>query len=158
MFHNLVRFATGRGATSQQIDWAWQDLACVVAELVGPDPTPVELMLARTAAADWLALRAYQARYGATEAAKDMTHEMRIHFQKIMDRAHRRLMGSVKMLTTVRRLAIPAAPIRIVANVANVAQQINGEQGRPTADPPAAHAASWAAIGSRAERSPVDAP
>jgi hypothetical protein len=129
--HNLVQFAVGKAATKQQIDWAWQDLANVVAELAGPSPDPVELLLARTAAADWMAVRAYESRLAATETSREMTHQLRGHIQQAISKTHRRLLASVKMLAVVRRLALPPAPIQVVAGVANIGpRQLDGKPGR----------------------------
>jgi hypothetical protein len=80
-------------------------LAAMRADLEGPEPTPVERLLAARIAATWLQLSysdaaAAQAQGGG--AAKQVEAAL-----KRQDRAHRRLLTAVAALATVRRL-LPA--------------------------------------------------
>jgi hypothetical protein len=103
----------------------WEDLGSVVRGLAGEDPTPTELLLARTAATDWLAMKVYQSEYEARE--KDsMSLFVSEHHQRRIDRTHRRMLRSIKTLEVVRRLRRPSAMIKVKAEVANIAQQVNG--------------------------------
>jgi hypothetical protein len=104
-------------------DLVWQDLAVTAEELAGPDPTPTERLLARAAAADWLAWQMYRADYEfACRPNAELSAVVSEHHQKRIDRTHRRMLRSIKMLETVRRLVSPAPTIRVRAAVANIAQ------------------------------------
>jgi hypothetical protein len=122
-----------RWATGRLIDWAagndgdektktklHNELQAVAADLAGPNPSPVEVMLADAAATCWFALRMHEAHYAGCKAdGEDMTLVQSEHSQRRMDRAHRRLLSTLKTLATVRRLALPAVQINVAPQQVN---------------------------------------
>jgi hypothetical protein len=128
---NMISFALGKDATRRQFDLAWQDLGALVAELSGPAPTGVEALLARSAASDWLATRSYQARLAATENAREVSGSLRDQIQKTLDKTTRRMLASIKMLSVVRRLALPPPPVQIAVIGDALPRRLEGKPGRP---------------------------
>jgi hypothetical protein len=96
------------------------DLNRYAAEVAGPNPTPLERVLAQTAALAWLALRAYEVKSAFDQIpGKPLAHAD--SHQRRIDRANRRLMSTLKMLATVRRLAVPTAQIKVANPPGNLA-------------------------------------
>jgi hypothetical protein len=87
-----------------------RELDRVAAEYAGSCPSPVESALAQTAAISWLSLRFLEAQFvgGATSEEGVSIAESEYH-QRLIDRAHRRLLTTLRTLATVRRLVVPAA-------------------------------------------------
>jgi hypothetical protein len=124
---NLAEKAMDNWAVGKLIDWvAGKDgnpktkaslkaeLCEVAAELAGPGPSPVERMLAETAATAWFAYRFYEATYAvALTGDEGMSLAQSEHAQRRMDRAHRRFLSTLKTLAAVRRLAVPALQINL---------------------------------------------
>jgi hypothetical protein len=71
-------------------------------ELAGPDPTPLESLLVQRVLICWL--RLHLAEFNAGTCGTDSTTEA---FQRQLERANRLYLSSVKMLATVRRMALP---------------------------------------------------
>jgi hypothetical protein len=114
---------TTRKSTSEK---SWRTL---VADISGPESSPLERVLAETAAINWFALRMLEARYAGSEASGEgMTLLLSEHHQRRIDRTQRRFLDAIKTLATVRRLAIPAFQI----NVANRQQVNQVNMGEPT--------------------------
>jgi hypothetical protein len=135
-FNSMISFALGKAATTQQIDWAWEDLGRVVAEIAGPAPTGIEVLLAKAAAADWLALRSYQARLAATENSREVSGSLRDQIQRTLDRTTRRMLATIRTLGVVRKLALPAPPVQI-AVIGDVGpRRLEGKPGRPRREVP----------------------
>lgn len=88
-------------------------------ELAGPDPAPLERLLAERAALCWLTVHQYEAAYaqrmGELSIAQGDFHQRRI------DAAHRRYLSALKSLAAVRRLALPAVRINLARRQVNVA-------------------------------------
>jgi hypothetical protein len=122
-------------AASQLVDWAAgtkgkektkerlrRELNEVAADLAGPSPSPAERILAEVAALNWFALRLHEARYAsASNSEKGSTIAQSEHGQRRIDRAHRRLMVTLKTLATVRRLGVPAIQLNVARQQVNVA-------------------------------------
>jgi hypothetical protein len=88
------------------------------AELAGPSPSPLERLLAERIAACWLHLYYLEMIY----AGKDgMSLELGTYYQKSIDRAHKRYLSAIKMLATVRKLALPVLQVNIAKKQVNVA-------------------------------------
>jgi hypothetical protein len=104
-------------------------------ELAGPSPSPVEQVLAETAATSWFAFRMHEARLASAATSEDgLTLAQSEHSQRRVDRAHRRLMSTLKTLATVRRLTLPALQINL-AHRQQIAQLNEGSScGESTAD------------------------
>jgi hypothetical protein len=119
-------------AVDQLVAWATSDekaqeklrleLNGVAADLAGPNPTPIERVLAEVAATNWFFLRQCEACYiGAVDSEDGITLAQSDHGQRRIDRAHRRLMTSLKTLATARRLAVPAIQLNVARQQVNVA-------------------------------------
>jgi hypothetical protein len=83
------------------------ELNDVASGLAGPSPTPLVLLLAQTAAISWFVLRLYEAISASASISEEgvlMTESE--HLQRMIDRAHKRHLSSLKSLATVRRLIV----------------------------------------------------
>jgi hypothetical protein len=90
----------------------------LIAELAGPDPTPIERLLAERAAFCWLVTWRYETRLAQ---ATDLTSKREEFHHRRIDAAHRRYLSSLKTLAQVRKLALPAVQVNIGENQVNVA-------------------------------------
>lgn len=116
----LIDCAAGKEGSERTKEALRAELGEIATDLAGPSPTPVERVLARTAAISWFALRLHEAQYAGGEAGKGgMTIRQSEHAQRRMDRAHRRLMSTLKTLAAVRRLAVPALQINLARQQVN---------------------------------------
>jgi hypothetical protein len=121
----LIAWAAGKGGNEKTKQRLRDELCEVAADLAGPSPSPVERLLAETAATSWFAYRLHEARYAdAVASGEGMSLIQSEHAQRRMDRAHRRFLSTVKTLAAVRRLAVPALQIN-VAHRQQIAQ-LNG--------------------------------
>ena len=120
----LVNCAVGNRARAETKKREISRLQSVASEFAGPDPSPVELVLAETAAINWYALRMYEGKlYSATSGKDGITHKQTDFYMRCIDRSHRRFMQTLKTIALIRRLGVPSVQI-------NVAQQVN-VQNRP---------------------------
>lgn len=118
----LVDWAVGAGADEAAKERFRRVIDEVAADLAGPDPSHVERMLAQAAALSWFALRVHEAHFlGGSTSEKGRTLAQAEHGQRRIDRANRRLLGTLRTLATVRRLAVPAAPIHLACEQIDVA-------------------------------------
>ncbi len=116
----LVNWTAGKRGNEQTKEKLRQDLRNIVADLVGPNPSPAELVLAETAAINWFALRMFEARYsGSATSDEGLTLGQSEHQQRRIDRTHRRFLDTIKTLATVRRLALPAVQINVARQQVN---------------------------------------
>jgi len=92
-------------------------MARLVAELAGPEPTPIERLLAERAAYCWLVLWRYESHLAG---ATDLTSKREEYHQRRIDAAHRRYLSSLRTLSQVRKLALPAVQISVGGNQVNV--------------------------------------
>ncbi len=76
----------------------------LAASLLGPNPSPLERLLAEQVSLNWLALRAAEMNF---EVATEMTFRDAYWRQSRVDAAHNRLMASIRTLAQVRKLQIP---------------------------------------------------
>lgn len=88
-------------------------------ELEGPDPTPMERLLAERAVFCWFAVNTYEALY---TLQKDQTIRQAEYQVRRIDSAHKRFLSAVATLARVRKLALPTLQVNIGANQVNVAQ------------------------------------
>jgi hypothetical protein len=120
----LIDCAVGNRARAETKKRERSRLQSVASEFAGPDPSPVELVLAETAAINWYALRMYEGKlYSATSGKDGITHKQTDFYMRCIDRSHRRFMQTLKTIALIRRLGVPGLQI-------NVAQQINVENRR----------------------------
>jgi hypothetical protein len=113
---SIARKASGgnllaREAIQRKID-------SVRAELEGPNPTPIERLLAERASLCWHIANWYES--GFIESIGDMTIGQADYQQRRLDRAHRRFLSAVETLARVRKLAVPMLQVNVAKN-----QQIN---------------------------------
>jgi hypothetical protein len=92
-------------------------MADLRAELCGPNSSPVERLVAERAVACWLHL--YHAEY-AYASKETMSLELAQHYQKCIDRAHRRYLSALKALADVRKLGV-TLQLNIARKQVNVA-------------------------------------
>ncbi len=93
-------------------------LAEMRAELMGPEPSPLERMLAERVVTCWLQVQVAESavnRSGISFAQAE-------YDQKCLDRAHKRHLSAIKALATVRRLQAPAVQVNIAEKQVNVAR------------------------------------
>jgi hypothetical protein len=88
-------------------------------ELEGPDPTPIERLLAERAVLCWFVVNLYEALYFQS---KDITIRQAEFQLRRVESAHRRFLSAVATLARVRKLALPALQVNIGTNQVNVAQ------------------------------------
>ena len=92
-------------------------LARLREELAGPEPTPIERLLAERAAFCWLTVYEYERQYASRGQPPGGQAE---YHQRRIDAAHRRFLSSLKTLATVRKLAVPAIQVNIAEKQVNV--------------------------------------
>jgi hypothetical protein len=74
--------------------------------LAGPNPSPLESLLAERAALCWLTVYSYE---DALARSDKLTHrDAEFHHRRI-DAAHRRFLSSVKTLTVIRKRGCPTS-------------------------------------------------
>ncbi len=87
-------------------------------ELEGPNPTPLERLLAERAAICWLTVNQYENAFAQASrlAFRDAEHQ-----QRRIDAAHRRFLSAIRTLAAIRKLALPAIQVNIAESQVNVA-------------------------------------
>jgi hypothetical protein len=113
---SLLDLAAGKDLVVREA--ATRSMAKVRADLEGPDPTPMERLLAERAAHCWMNVYVHE---NAFSRGHEMTIRQAEHYQIKIDRAHRRFLSAVKALATVRKLGIPAIQVNIARRQVNVA-------------------------------------
>jgi hypothetical protein len=112
---SLLDLAAGKDLVVREA--AMRSMATVRADLEGPDPTPLERLLAERAAYCWMIVYVHE---DASARARDLTIRQAEHLQNKIDRAHRRFLSAVKALATVRKLGVPAIQVNIARRQVNV--------------------------------------
>jgi hypothetical protein len=82
------------------------------ARIAGPNPSPVEAMLARTVAANWLEGKLLRRRYATGASGRDALPVLD-HLQKSLARCERRLMSALKTLVLLRGLNVKLETLRM---------------------------------------------
>jgi hypothetical protein len=113
----IVRRAAGENIASQEA--IVRKIDSVQAELAGPDPTPMERLLAERAALCWMLVNWYE---NAIQDCNRMTIAQANHHQLKIGRAHGRFLSAVRTLAQVRKLALPTLQLNIARNQVNVAE------------------------------------
>jgi hypothetical protein len=86
-------------------------VARVRVELEGPDPSPVERLLAERAAVCWLG--AYEADLACQRFGVVAPPGLVTYFERRRDRAQRRFVSAVRAVAVLRKLAVPARRPRV---------------------------------------------
>lgn len=111
-----------REALSQKLDNMRREVA-------GPNPSPVERLLADRVALCWLAVHESELRYAQ---AKDLSLRQAAHWQARIDAGHRRYLSAIRTLATVRRLALPAVQVNVARRQVNVLATGGAVQSPPS--------------------------
>lgn len=112
----LVKMASPKDAETREA--LMQDINDLCVSLAGPTPSPVERVLAETASLCWFDLRHAEAQC----TGKAMTFAQSDHAQRRIDRAHRRLMSTLRTLAQVRRLAFPTVQVNLAHQQVNMVE------------------------------------
>jgi hypothetical protein len=113
----IVRRAAGENVASQEA--IVRVIESVRSELAGPDPTPMERLLAERAALCWMLVSWYE---NSAHNCDRMSIAQANHHQLKIDRAHSRFLSAVRTLVQVRKLALPTLQLNIARNQVNVAE------------------------------------
>src|SRR5262249_5729585 len=114
---SIIRKAAGENLLAREaID---QKLDSIRSELGGPNPTPMERLLAERASLCWFIVNWYENSCfnadGWSIANMDLQHRK-------IDKAHRRFLTAIRTLAQVRKLALPILQLNIARNQVNVAE------------------------------------
>jgi len=90
-------------------------------EIRGPDPSPLEDLLAQRIAACWLQVHYLETMYAQNLKNCGLTGRQSESFQRSIDRAQRRYLSAIKTLVQVRRLLVPVLQVNIAEKQINVA-------------------------------------
>jgi hypothetical protein len=116
----LIDWAAGKKASKTTRESVEDELAQRASEFAVLNASPMEKVLAETVAINWFALRLHEAQYASQSTSEDRLTIKQADFQlRRIDRAHRRLMRTLRALATVRRLALHALQIN------RASQQVN---------------------------------
>jgi len=113
---SLIEKAAGENVIAQEA--IRQKLDGVRSELEGPNPTPIERLLAERASLCWALVNWYEDSFQSIES---MSIAQADFHQRKIDRAHNRFLSAVRTLAQVRKLALPALQLNIARNQVNVA-------------------------------------
>jgi len=91
-------------------------------EILGPDPSPLEDLLARRIAACWLHLHYLETIYALNVENNGLSGRWSEFMQRSIDRAQRRYLSAIKTLVQVRRLLVPVLQVNIAEKQVNIAQ------------------------------------
>ncbi|MGE5755109.1 MAG: hypothetical protein ACM35G_05255 [Planctomycetaceae bacterium] len=91
-------------------------LAALKAELLGPDPTPIERLLVERVATCWLRLHLRELAVTASAAERRPHPEVLEFHTRQLDRAHQRYLTSLTARAKVRRLGQPAVRVSLKAS------------------------------------------
>jgi hypothetical protein len=114
---SIIDKAAGKNVTVQEA--IRQKLDTVRSELEGPNPTPIERLLAERASLCWFLVNWYETTLQSVEGMS--LHQAQFHIRKI-DKAHGRFLTAVRTLAQVRKLALPTLQVNIAKNQVNVAE------------------------------------
>lgn len=116
----IIDWAAGKNTKKDTKEVLRRELIERAKEFAGPNPSPMEKVLAETAAINWFVLRMHEAAYASSSTSPDGLSLRQADFAvRRIDRAHRRLLSSLKTLATVRRLALPALQINVASQQVN---------------------------------------
>lgn len=113
---NVVLGAAGNNLVVQES--LTRTMASLRAELAGPEPSPIERLLAERADFCWFVVWRYEEHL---TSAKDLTIKQADFHQRRIDAAHRRFLSALRTLAQVRKLALPSVQVNIGQNQVNVA-------------------------------------
>jgi hypothetical protein len=98
-------------------------------ELCGPNPTPLERLLVERIILCWFHLNSQETLAASREINRkeigSMTLAQADHYQKQIDRAHKRYLSAIKALATVRKIQLPNVQVNIGEKQVNIGT-VNG--------------------------------
>ena len=94
-------------------------------EIGGPDPSPLEDLLARRIAACWLQVHYLETIYAVNVENNGLSGRWSESMQRSIDRAQRRYLSAIRTLVQVRRLLAPMVQVNIAEKQVNIAQSNN---------------------------------
>jgi hypothetical protein len=95
-----------------------QEMDDLQADLAGPNPTPIEKLLAERASICWFIVYRYEGTYATSKGWSIGSTDLQ---QRKIDKAHARFLSALRTLAQVRKLAVPAIQLNIAKNQVNVA-------------------------------------
>ena len=95
-------------------------------DIEGPNPTPLEKLLAQRIAVCWLEMCGVD-RLGATRQSYSVAEAE--YWDKHAERLQRRFQSAIKTLATIRRLQLPAVQVNIGEKQVNIATLTGREDG-----------------------------
>ncbi len=112
----LIEKSAGKNILIQEA--VTQKLNTLQAELAGPNPTPIERLLAERASICWFIVDRYENAYAN---ANEWTIVQSDFQQRKIDKAHAPFLSALRTLAQVRKLALPTLQVNIAKNQVNVA-------------------------------------
>ncbi len=91
-------------------------------EILGPDPSPLEDLLARRIAACWLHVHYVETIFAQNIENNGLSGRWSESMQRSIDRAQRRYLSAIRTLAQVRRLLAPMVQVNIAEKQVNIAQ------------------------------------
>jgi hypothetical protein len=113
---SIIKQAAGKCVVSEEA--ISQTLDKVRSELEGPNPAPIERLLAERASLCWALVNWYET---LLQLAENMSIAQADHYQRKIGRAHGRFLSAVRALAQVRKLALPTLQLNIAKNQVNMA-------------------------------------
>jgi hypothetical protein len=126
--HSVLRAATGKNHLFREA--SERKLTRMRAELAGPNPSPLERLLADRIALCWLVLHDAEVRFAQST---DLTWKQAEFWQRRIDASHRRYLTAIKTLATVRKLAVPAVQVNVARKQVNVLNAAANDGANATA-------------------------
>jgi hypothetical protein len=117
LIRTIIRKAAGDNIASQEA--IRRMIESVRAELAGPNPSPMERLLAERVALCWWLVNWYE---NSVQDCDRMSIAQANFFQARIDKAHSRFLKAIKTLAQVRKLALPALQVNIARNQLNVTE------------------------------------
>ncbi len=114
---SIVRKAAGTNVLAQEAIRA--ELDSKQSQFEGPNPTPLERLLAERASFCWFIVHWYETAYANADGWS--IAQAGLQHRKI-DKAHARFLSAVRTLAQVRKLALPTLQVNIARNQVNVAE------------------------------------
>ena len=118
---SLIKNTAGENPMIQEA--IGRKLDSVRSELEGPNPSPIERLLAERASLCWFIVHRYETMFVNSQNMAIVDAEYQ---QRKIDRAHGRFLSAVRTLAQVRKLGLPALQINVGANQVNM---IGGRDG-----------------------------
>jgi hypothetical protein len=111
----LINEMTGEDVLAKEM--MKHQLELMRSEIVGEDPSPLELLLAERIVATWLQVQLFESLY-ATNLGKH-TLAQGNYYQKRLDRTHRNHLSAIRTLAQIRKMGPAAVQINIAEKQIN---------------------------------------